>query len=200
MSAAGIASVARILDFPCGYGRVLRLLKPAFPDAELAAGDIDREGVDFCASAFGATPIYSHVDPGRVDLPPESFDLIWCGSLLTHFEADRWDGFLSLLRDALEPGGLLVFTTHGPRDARTLLRFGMTDDQIPEMLGSLQRTGFAYADYAGQSNWGIALARPEWTQARVAGIPGLRVVSYAEGGWDAPAPRQDVVACVKARR
>src|SRR5205814_7212208 len=41
MAAAGKTDVRRILDFPCGYGRVVRVLKAAFPDAELAAGDSD---------------------------------------------------------------------------------------------------------------------------------------------------------------
>jgi CBS domain-containing protein/SAM-dependent methyltransferase len=197
MAAAGVERVGSILDFPCGYGRVLRVLKAAFPDAELGAGDLERDGVDFCATVLGATPIYSDPDPGKVEIP-RRFDLIWCGSLLTHFAADRWDGFLALLRDALTPNGLLVFTTHGPRDDRTLRRFGMTGDQIRDMQADFEAEGFAYADYEHVSGWGIALATEEWTRARVAAVPGLRLVSYAGGGWDAPAPRQDVIACVSA--
>ena len=198
MAAAGKTDVRRILDFPCGYGRVLRVLKAAFPDAELAAGDIDRDGVDFCARAFGALAIYSHVDPEKVEIPG-SFDLIWCGSLLTHLGADKWDGFLALLHDALEPGGLLVLTTHGRRDARTLRRFGMTDEQIAQMMDTLEAEGFAYSGYEGSSSWGIALATPEWARARVAAVPGLRVAGYVESGWDAPAPRQDVIAAVREK-
>jgi SAM-dependent methyltransferase len=71
----------RILDLPCGYGRVLRVLRAAFPRAEITACDIDAAGVDYCAETFGVTPVYSDPDPSRVDLGGP-FDLIWCGSLL----------------------------------------------------------------------------------------------------------------------
>src|SRR5262249_45606967 len=53
-----------ILDLPCGHGRVLRWLAAAFPEARLTACDLLRDGVDFCASAFGAAPIYSVPAPG----------------------------------------------------------------------------------------------------------------------------------------
>src|SRR4051794_26106944 len=42
-----VSDVKRILDLPCGHGRVLRYLKAAFPEAEITACDIMRDGVDF---------------------------------------------------------------------------------------------------------------------------------------------------------
>jgi SAM-dependent methyltransferase len=47
LAAAGTSKVRSILDLPCGHGRVLRVLKAAFPEAELHACDLDRTGVDF---------------------------------------------------------------------------------------------------------------------------------------------------------
>jgi SAM-dependent methyltransferase len=72
-----------ILDLPCGHGRICRMLRALFPDAHLAACDLDRDAVDFCAAQFNATPVYSHEDIRRVSLD-QCFDLIWCGSLFTH--------------------------------------------------------------------------------------------------------------------
>jgi hypothetical protein len=40
--------VGRILDFPCGYGRVLRFLRARFPAASITAYDIDPVALDFC--------------------------------------------------------------------------------------------------------------------------------------------------------
>src|SRR6476620_8602013 len=51
------SDVTRILDLPCGHGRILRYLKAAFPEAEITACDIRRDAVDFCASTFGAVPV-----------------------------------------------------------------------------------------------------------------------------------------------
>jgi CBS domain-containing protein/SAM-dependent methyltransferase len=197
MSAAGKQGAGSILDFPCGYGRVLRVLKAAFPDARLAAGDIERDCADFCRDFLGAAPIYSDEDPAKVEIE-DSFDLIWCGSLLTHLDADRWPGFLALLRDALEPTGVLVFTTHGPRDERTLLRFGLLEPQIKSVLEHYERSGFGYSDYHDYDRWGIAIASPQWVEQQLERLDGLRLVRGIPRGWDAPAPRQDVFACVRA--
>src|SRR6185369_2876695 len=80
--AADKTQVQRILDLPCGYGRVLRRLKAAFPQAVLTACDRDQDAVDFCALTFGATPVYSYDDHDSL-IRSGTFDLIWCGSLLT---------------------------------------------------------------------------------------------------------------------
>lgn len=51
--------IKSILDLPCGYGRVLRTLKAAFPGATVTACDISKDGVDFCKNILGAKPLYS---------------------------------------------------------------------------------------------------------------------------------------------
>jgi SAM-dependent methyltransferase len=99
----------RILDMPCGHGRVLRSLKAEFPRAELTACDIDREAVDFCAETFGAKPVYSSENPDDLELG--DFDLIWCGSLVTHLK--DWDSVLRLFERSLVHRGILVLTTAG---------------------------------------------------------------------------------------
>jgi SAM-dependent methyltransferase len=122
LSAAGRPDPETILDLPCGHGRVLRYLRAGFPSAQVTACDLNRSGVDFCAETLGATPLYSAEDPR--DIPLEnSFDLIWCGSLLTHLDAERWSQFLELFGSRLTPGGVMAFTTNGPHTAE-LLRIG----------------------------------------------------------------------------
>jgi ubiquinone/menaquinone biosynthesis C-methylase UbiE len=41
MAAAKVEALSNILDLPCGYGRVIRILRAAFPDARLTACDIN---------------------------------------------------------------------------------------------------------------------------------------------------------------
>jgi SAM-dependent methyltransferase len=103
----GWGDPATILDFPCGYGRVLRHLRPAFPRSEITACDLSRDGVDFCRAHFGVAGVYSCEDPARIPLPRDSFDLIWVGSLLTHFDAPRWNPFLQLVASARADLGIL---------------------------------------------------------------------------------------------
>jgi SAM-dependent methyltransferase len=190
------SDVQTILDLPCGHGRVLRFLRTAFRHATLTACDLVREGVDFCARAFDARPVYSSPNPNRIDLP-DTYDLIWVGSLMTHLPPARWDDFFRLFARALRPGGLCLVTSHGPTVARWL-RDGRVDYGVSDLAGLLAdfaRDGFGYRDYAGQPGYGVSLATRAWVCARVRRHPGLRFVAWWDRGWD---HHQDVLVVQKA--
>jgi SAM-dependent methyltransferase len=186
-------SIKSILDLPCGHGRVLRFLKKAFPDAALTACDLNADGVQFCARAFGATPVVSRSDPAGISFDTR-FDLIWCGSLFTHLSAERCRQFLDQFRRWLAPGGLLVFTLHG-RSYEPRLQSGQDSSQlaphlITALLDEYRREGFGYVDYRPSSGYGFSLANPAYVTARFTNAPGWRLTGYHEQGWDR---RQDVV-------
>jgi len=186
--------VKQILDLPSGHGRVLRTLKAAFPQASLTACDIMRDGVDYCAREFGARPVYSRDPIGEVDFGGR-FDLIWCGSLLTHLDAPRWPEFLDCFQAHLEPGGLLLFSVHG---VSILKRFqsgwdyGLDLNRMRHLVAAVQESGFGYADYPNNQGYGISVSDREWVMRLLAGHRGLRTLIYCERGWD---DHQDVVAC-----
>lgn len=192
------ADVKRILDLPCGHGRVLRYLRAAFPEAEFVACDIARDAADFCAATFGAVPVYAHEDSAKIPLEPNSFDLIWVGSLLTHFDQLRWKEYLNFFRGCLRPGGVLVFSTHGravyQRMARGIQPYLDYWWGVHMILYEYERTGFGYADYTGTPGYGISLCSPAWVCAELFHLGELRLVFGSEGGW---ATFQDVFACVR---
>lgn len=196
---AGKESPTTLLDLPCGHGRVLRMLKAAFPNASITACDIDKDGVDFCARVFGATPVYSNRHPSEIDVGGP-FDLIWCGSLLTHLGVEGWTGFLKLFDSLLAPDGMLLFSTHGPhfaqllRDKRKTL--GLRPDAISILLQEYDSHGFGYHDYSYGSNYGIALAKPSWVCLELEQLPTLRLHNYFQRGFGA----QDIFSCVRATR
>src|SRR5579863_3695965 len=99
--AADVDVPQAIFDFPSAHGRVTRFLRVAFPDSELWAGDLNREGVDFCVDRFGAKPFYSGPDLSSVSLP-RKFDLIWCGSLASHLPESQCKALFRLLLSNLE--------------------------------------------------------------------------------------------------
>jgi SAM-dependent methyltransferase len=200
------AEIRRILDLPCGHGRVMRVLRAAFPDREIVACDIERAGVDFCAARFGAVPVYSRAEVERIELPG-AFDLIWVGSLFTHLDAPQWHAFLERFARALAPGGVLVFTTAG-RLVAELIGAGETSGLAPDgarrLLEDFARDGFGFARYAGTAAraqdidqvYGRAVAHPGWVLAQLSAHPELRLVNYTEQTWDT---RQDVYAVVRDR-
>lgn len=204
MMAAEKSSFGRILDFASGYGRVLRVLKAAFPQAELTACDITHDAIDFCAGAFGAIPIVSSEDPGKIRFK-DKFDLIWCGTLLTQFDRPKFSEFLAFFESILSPGGLLVFTTHGHFVARRLRNgqgdYGMDPIAVSTILNGYETTGFGYADYpnevlarVGVTKYGICVSKPSWVCSQIESLEKLRLVTYTERAWD---NHQDSVACVR---
>jgi SAM-dependent methyltransferase len=226
LEAAQREAPRRILDLPCGYGRVLRFLKAAFPDASLTACDVNADAVEFCAGTFDAAPVVAPSDPTNLVIGGE-FDLIWCGSLLTHLDVGRWRALLGALNSCLAPQGVVVFTTNGAY-AADLLRIaarkqglaiapshGVPDgaelgdtrigeiaesyfliprDDMQAMLAAYDATGFGYANYSEDDDYGQSLSSPAWVCKELESLPSMRLVLYTERGWDAV---QDVVACAK---
>jgi SAM-dependent methyltransferase len=211
MLAIGKTEVGSVLDFPSGYGRVLRWIKAEFPGARLAACDIDQAGVDFCARTFEATPIYGREEPQEIEIE-DRYDLVWCGSLFTHLPIERWEGFLDLFEDVLDPGGLLVFTVHG-REIALRLRddeqgrpYMKKPEDREEILRGYETQGAGYRDYAFTdefrearslpSSYGISLTKSSWVCALIERRAGLQLTTYMEGQFNG----QDTVACVKLPR
>jgi SAM-dependent methyltransferase len=196
-----VSDVRRVLDLPCGYGRVLRYLKAASPHAEITACDVLKEAVDFCSSMFGAVPVYSHEDPSKIPLERNVYDLIWVGSLFTHLNSDRWDALLARLASSLRDGGVLIFTTHGHFAYRRMkgledrYDFWLPYWRTTKVLYKYERSGFGYGDYLEANGYGVSLSAPRWVIATLAKCSELRCVSYSECAWHGV---QDVYACVKS--
>lgn len=203
--AAGLARAAldlshapepgRVLDFACGFGRVARHLRVAFPDAELVCADVWREAVEFTGRFADRT---LRVDPDGNNWPElgAGYGLIWCGSLITHLPEDRARAVINLFADALAPGGVAVFTTHGrfvrDRMASGSFRYGV-EDPAPIVAG-FDAGDHAFAPYPGQKAYG-ASATPlpavlGWIRSR----PDLTVRLASERAWD---DHQDAVAFQK---
>lgn len=188
--------VHRILDLPCGHGRVGRHLRPAFPAAEIFFCDIEQDGADFCAESFQGKAIYSKPDLTKVSLP-DSLDLVWVGSLFTHIDRDRTAAWLAHIAKFLSKNGVIVATFRG-LSQKPSSSFGGTANEA-ELLSSFEATGFGYATYEefkGQ-NYGTTLVRPSAVMEIAENIPDVRVTSYTEKGW---ANRQDVLVLSKHDR
>ena len=188
---AGIDEPRRILDLPCGHGRVMRILRRAFPRAALTGCDIERDGVDFCAQEFGATPVYSQPELANVTFD-EPFDLIWCGSLVTHLDTPGWLSTFQLIARSLQPNGIAIITMHGRWVAYLMEQghnYGLQRDRVDAVLASYRSTGFGYADYESDG-YGISLSSPAWVLQELMPWQQLRIVSYSERSWD---DHQDVL-------
>ena len=180
-----------VLDLPCGFGRVTRVLRARYPAAAITACDLDHPAVDFAAATFAAQPAYSQ--PNFRDLQLNGpFDLIWVGSLLTHLPEHQTRQFLDFALRHMGPQTRLVVTSHGDfvvERLRTLTTYGLSEPAACGLLADYLLHGYGYRGYDGGANYGISLAAPAWYRALLADSP-LRLQSYRERGWD---EHQDVL-------
>jgi SAM-dependent methyltransferase len=197
LEAAELDTPSVILDMPCGYGRELRALAARFPQASFTACDIRPKAVRFCARRFGAEGVVSskHLDTvtfGR------AFDLIWCGTLMTNFDAPQTLALLDLFARSADRGALIVFTTHG-ESVRERLREGATYGLAPQgvqtLIRTYEQTGYGYADYPWETGYGISVISPRWMRDQLKRFPTLREVYFAERDWD---DHQDVFGVVSS--
>ncbi len=195
--ASKVQMVNKVLDLPCGHGRVLRHLVHLFPQAEIHACDLDRDGVDFCASTFAARPLYSREELTEVDFGT-LYDLIWVGSLFTHTSHEVTRRWLPHLAKFLAPNGIVVATLHG-RWSQHVHKVApyIEDSKWQGILEDYASTGYGYRDYSRKEShpfiagsYGISLVKPDVIVRDLEAIPGIRIHCYRERGW---ADVQDVV-------
>ena len=159
LSQTRIEPIRKILDLPCGYGRVLRFLVHRFSNARITACELMPDAVEFCAKTFGAVPVYAKQNPSELSFA-DQFDLIWCGSLFTHLDQTGIVALLDLFRRTLLPDGVAVFTTQGERVVERMIAreydYGIAIEKIPLIVGAYRESGYGFTTYPDVSEYGVA--------------------------------------------
>lgn len=194
---SNLTDVKRVLDIPCGHGRILRHLVKLFEGAEFTACDIDKEGVYFCNKTFNAAPLHSKFDLCQVDFNG-LYDIIWVGSLFTHTSREITKKWIKYLSKYLSVNGIMIITLHG-RWSRHVHKVApyINDASWKKIIDECNSTGYGYAEYCSNENhpymqgsYGISLTNPHTIIQDIEQIEGIRLFSYKERGW---ADHQDVM-------
>ncbi len=168
--------VDRWLDFGCGYGRVLRFLVEQVPPERVSGTDVIAEGVSFCHSEFGVTPLRS--EPNLESTRFGSFDFVYAISVITHLNERNSRAFLKVIGDSLVVDGIALFTTHGDWSLEHVELYG--DDLEPraaELARAVADDGIAYVRYPFASDdYGVTWHSRAFIEETMAELHGGAVV------------------------
>jgi SAM-dependent methyltransferase len=184
-------SVRTFLDYGSGYGRVLRWLAERHPAIALAAADVNRQAVSFCAREFGARPIVAPLCVRKLCIPG-TYDLVWVGSVLTHLPEKDGVELLERLAQRLSARGVLVFSTLGELIHERLPEYGTVAVKAEDEIRlALERGRVCFLE-EGEGFYPITF-HPRETLASLLrrAEPPLELIRHFRRGWD---DHQDVWA------
>ena len=121
---------SRVMDFGCGAGRTLRHFKSEAERAEIWGVDIDGPSIELLRETV--SPPFHLTQSGYwppLDLPDDSFELIWSISVFTHLTDNSIPWLLELHR-LLKPGALLIATYMGRWTSELLAHEPWDEDRV----------------------------------------------------------------------
>jgi SAM-dependent methyltransferase len=183
----------RILDFGCGWGRLLRLLLKFTPEDKLFGVDPWDHSIELCRS-HGLRCQLAHSDYLPRTLPLDGkFDVVFSFSVFTHLSKKAARIALSTLRELVSDTGFLCLTIRPVEYWKT---------QEPELRKPMEdshfASGFAFTPHPGELiegeyTYGDASISLECLQSLAAGWR----IHAAE--WSAADPLQLIVVLAPAR-
>ena len=108
----GLGEVERMLDFGCGCGRVIRHWA-GLSGLEIHGSDYNRRLVRWCESNLPFAEFSSNELSPPLAHQSGLFDLVYAISVFTHLPEELEQAWIDELGRILQPGGLLLLTTHG---------------------------------------------------------------------------------------
>ena len=186
---------ARVLDFSCSSGRVVRPLAAARPEVSWNGCDPNADAIEWMRENVPAVEVLVSPTTPPLPLPDDSFDLVFAISVWSHYSAGAALTWLEELHRLVRPGGHILLTTHGLQaciwfsnnpDHAIGQRLG--PDWIADTTKRLQHDGHCFWDVFGEAGdwgvvdreWGLAFFTPEWLLASI--TPKLAVRNYRIGG------------------
>jgi SAM-dependent methyltransferase len=120
-----------LLDFGCGWGRIIRFFLKDIEPGKLVGVDHSEEVISVCRET-NKWSRFELIDPyPPTQLTSESFSLIYLYSVFSHLPEKMHWALLREFHRLLEPGGMLIATTR-PRDFIHFCQMLRDDPQINE--------------------------------------------------------------------
>ena len=178
LTAAGRSwsTVGSMLDFGCGYGRVGRWLSLYLPPQRVTVTDVDDAAVAFCRREFGFAGFTVSTELAGSTLG--RYDLVWAGSVFTHLPHEQGSELAAHLVAAIEPGGVLVFSTQGERSLEV-------SDAADDVRAEFVSNGSSYRPYAHYDgdDYGLTWHTEAYVDTMLALDEPIERVMFAPAAW-----------------
>jgi SAM-dependent methyltransferase len=109
--AGDFSGCGKVLDFGCGWGRMLRFYLKDLDSADLHGTDFLEEVVDVCKATNPWCRFGANAALPPLPYPDNTFGLVYCYSVFSHLAEESHLAWLAEFRRVLRPGGLVVATT-----------------------------------------------------------------------------------------
>lgn len=137
----------RVLEFGCGFGRVLRWWPEVSPGVEAWGVDLVAERVAWARTHLPASfRLTTCTTAPHLPFPDGAFDLVYACSVIPHISelADAW---ILELRRVLAPGGLAYLTVYDEDTIRAIRRTGESPNLVRGLADLEAQVGPAVEDF-----------------------------------------------------
>jgi SAM-dependent methyltransferase len=136
-----------ILDYGCGYGRILRLMYYFTPPSGTVGVDPWDRSIGICQEdGIPSALAVSEYLPAELPVGDRQFDLMYAFSVFTHTSERATRMALRTLRRYAKPDGMLTITVRPRNYWETVAASDKTKDTTA-MLAAHDRAGFAFAPH-----------------------------------------------------
>lgn len=108
-----VAPEMKLLDFGCGWGRLLRVFLKEFRAENLFGTDVDPEVIRLARELLPEVRFARNDRLPPLPYPDASFDVVIANSVFSHLAERNFLLWMEELRRVLKPGRALVFTSWG---------------------------------------------------------------------------------------
>lgn len=138
---------ARILDYGCGWGRLLRLMYRFSGPDRIHGCDAWETSLALCREHRVAANLALCAEvPREVPFPGVKFDLVYAFSVLTHLSERTARAVMGAIRGSIEPGGLCVVTIR-PAEYWDVHPQSQSAVDVALMKSEHARRGFAFTPH-----------------------------------------------------
>lgn len=144
-----LASVRSVLDFGCGAGKTIRLLR-CIQGVRLVGTDVNAAQIEWARANVPGVQFDMNALEPPLPYGTGEFDLVWAASVFTHIPLDGQDAWIAELARVLSPNGFALCTVAGDAHAARQLTAAQQADLARDGRYTLQPDdpGVSYASVA----------------------------------------------------